>query len=327
MVQVPNRYAIPRLFLFYLLGDIGGLRGASGLAVSYAIPALTDAYKRDCHLQFTFRQYNKTIEYLRHHLLYPYTLNSFVDTTKQGTLISERDSFCLQPLNPTLTLIRSPESNDDLIVEACFRLYIQMKLFGHIIQHPTFALHAPRSELPIPAWWSYAVSNVSPEAVHFLADRKTSSMAFKLILHLGARLTNCPATPITPRGTICKLIFGCYTYPFASITAHSLQLWKGVLERPVFELSPTYSMGMSKSIADLGSIPPLLYGSEVPRMWDSALASCVSREVLEVLEVDFYGEPCMVDNFLLTRMPEKLECQLSTVLEKERVLEVQKVSN
>lgn len=137
-------------------------------------------------------------------------------------------------------------------------------------------------------------------------------------------------------------VFDSHTQQFISILNRSIIMWKaGQSEHPARPI-PWPRIYMSRSIVDIGWIAPLYYIALKCRvhrvrlhairliettsyregMWDSKIASCVARRVMEIEEGDFYTDLAPVDNFSLSSSPGIQDLSLPTLPQLDRINEV-----
>lgn len=140
-------------------------------------------------------------------------------------------------------------------------------------------------------------------------------------------------------------IYDSYTGQFVSLINQSIDMWKiGTSRSRVLPLTG-HPMGISRSIVDVGWIPPLYYTALKCRIhrlryhairlieaafhregiWDSKIAACVARKVMEIEERDFYKDVDNVDDFQLSSSPELSDLSLPTLPYSYRVQEVKVV--
>jgi hypothetical protein len=137
-------------------------------------------------------------------------------------------------------------------------------------------------------------------------------------------------------------IFDSYTEQFVFLINQSVNMWKiGSPGQPL----PGHYMNMSRSIVDIGWIPPLYYAALKCRVhrvrlqairllesashregiWDSKIAVCVARKVMEIEERDFYRDVDTVDDFPLSSSPGLRDLSLPTLPQSYRIHEVKVV--
>jgi hypothetical protein len=117
--------------------------------------------------------------------------------------------------------------------------------------------------------------------------------------------------------------YDLHTKQFASLIGLSVGLLNKALTDPRTRVIPGQRFDMSRSIVDIGWIPPLYFtalkcrvhrvrlqavrliesASHRGGIWDSKIAGCVARKVMEMEERDFYRDIETVDDFLLTSSP------------------------
>ncbi|KEF58214.1 uncharacterized protein A1O9_06140 [Exophiala aquamarina CBS 119918] len=137
-------------------------------------------------------------------------------------------------------------------------------------------------------------------------------------------------------------VFDSHTQGFISILSKAIVMWKaGRSEHPAGPL-PWPRIYMSRSIVDIGWIAPLYYTALKCRvhrirlqairliettsyregMWDSKIASCVARRVMEIEEGGFYNDLGPGDDFSLSSSPEIDDLSLPTSPQLDRICEV-----
>lgn len=134
-------------------------------------------------------------------------------------------------------------------------------------------------------------------------------------------------------------VFDSYTNQFTSIINGSIILWKRGSQ---FEIEPEQWWDMSRSIVDIGWIPPLYYTALKCRIhrirlqairllettshregiWDAKLAVCVAQKVMEMEEGDFYEDLDTADDFSLSSSPGLRDLSLPVLPLSYRIHEV-----
>ncbi|KAH6660963.1 hypothetical protein BKA67DRAFT_654113 [Truncatella angustata] len=114
-----------------------------------------------------------------------------------------------------------------------------------------------------------------------------------------------------------ELAFDSYTFQFASIIENFIPKLKFSASAKAEEVIPGYTRGTSKSVCDLGAIPPLYYValkcrvhqirlqaikilrllSHSEGIWHAVIAACVAEEVMRIEEGDFYKAFELDDGF------------------------------
>jgi hypothetical protein len=140
-------------------------------------------------------------------------------------------------------------------------------------------------------------------------------------------------------------IFDSHTQQFVSILKQSIILWQTNRSTLRNKPLPWPCIYMSRSIVDIGWIAPLHYTALKCRVhrvrlhairlletasyregiWDSKIASCVARKVMELEEGDFYLDCDADDEFLLSSCPEIQDPALPTLSQAARIHEVRVV--
>ncbi|KAF2470426.1 uncharacterized protein BDR25DRAFT_369610 [Lindgomyces ingoldianus] len=141
-------------------------------------------------------------------------------------------------------------------------------------------------------------------------------------------------------------IFDSYTEQFVSLINQSAYMWECRLpDFPAQQPLPRSAFHMSRSIVDIGWIPPLYYtalkcrvhrirlqairllesASHREGIWDSKIAARVARKVMEIEERDFYKDVELKDVFPLSSSPEYQDLSLPTPPQSYRIQEVKVV--
>jgi hypothetical protein len=140
-------------------------------------------------------------------------------------------------------------------------------------------------------------------------------------------------------------MFDLYTERFISIIHQSGKLWRIGESIPRECSMGTYHMDMSRSLVDIGWIPPLYYtalkcrihrvriqairlletASHREGIWDSKIAACVARRVMKIEEGDFYKEFDVFDDFSLDSSPELRKSSLPNLPQSCRMYEVKAI--
>ncbi|KAH8799861.1 hypothetical protein F5884DRAFT_742358 [Xylogone sp. PMI_703] len=137
-------------------------------------------------------------------------------------------------------------------------------------------------------------------------------------------------------------VFDSHTQRFVSILNKAIGLWKtGQPDYPARPL-PWPGIHMSRSIVDIGWISPLYYTALKCRvhrvrlqairliettsyregMWDSKIASCVARRVMEIEEGSLLKDLGLADEFPLSSSPRIQDLSLPTASQLNRICEV-----
>lgn len=135
----------------------------------------------------------------------------------------------------------------------------------------------------------------------------------------------------------CESIFDSHTDDFVSIIMRLIDL------RKISEEFHRDNTDMSKSIVDMGWIPPLYYTAIKCRIhrvrlqaikllastshregiWDANSAACIARKVMEIEERDFFKDIHMANDFHFSSAPEERDFLLPTLPDSHRIHEVQ----
>lgn len=139
-----------------------------------------------------------------------------------------------------------------------------------------------------------------------------------------------------------EFVFDSHTERFISILNTAVVLWKtGLPDYPARPL-PWPRIYMSRSIVDIGWIAPLYYTALKCRvhrvrlqairlmetasyregMWDSKIASCVARRVMEIEEGELFKDSRLTDEFSLCSSPRIQDLSLPMSLQLNRICEV-----
>jgi hypothetical protein len=134
-------------------------------------------------------------------------------------------------------------------------------------------------------------------------------------------------------------IFDSHTNHFVSMIDQSTNLW--VLGSQEGAVSG-HNLNMSRSIVDIGWIPPLYYTALKCRIhrvrlqairllestshregiWDAKISACVARKVMKIEEGDFYKGTEIDDDFPLSNAPRLEDLSLPTLPQSYRIHEV-----
>jgi hypothetical protein len=124
-------------------------------------------------------------------------------------------------------------------------------------------------------------------------------------------------------------VFDSSTDKFLSLITQTIKMWKLRHSR----LIPGHDIDMSKSTIDIGWIPPLYhtalkcrnhrirlqaikYIESAPHregIWDSKIAACIARKVMEIEEGDFYRDFDFKDDFSLETVPHPSDLSIPTL--------------
>ena len=142
-----------------------------------------------------------------------------------------------------------------------------------------------------------------------------------------------------------ECIFDRYTKDFVSLINHSANNRKTSLSSPRFLALSGSQTSTSRSVIDIGWIPPLYYTALKCRVhrvrlqairllectshregiWDAKIAACVARKVMDVEEKDFYKDFDTANCFPLFSSPGLEDLSLPTLPESYRIHDVEVV--
>lgn len=141
-------------------------------------------------------------------------------------------------------------------------------------------------------------------------------------------------------------VFDSHTNQFVFLIRQLAKLWTLASMDSPLEAAPAHIMDMSRSVIDVGWIPPLYYTAVKCRVhrvrlqairllestshregiWDARTAACVAKRVMDIEERDFYKDlPDTADDFPLTSSPCQQDLSLPTLPESYRIREVEVV--
>lgn len=140
-------------------------------------------------------------------------------------------------------------------------------------------------------------------------------------------------------------VFDCYTSQFISLIEQLVNLWKIGSLGDEFLAPPGHCLNMSRSLVNIGWIPPLYYAALKCRVhrvrlqairllestshregiWDAKIAACVARKVMEMEERNFYRDVEKADDFLLSSSPGLRDLSLPILPQSYRIHEVKVV--
>ena len=140
-------------------------------------------------------------------------------------------------------------------------------------------------------------------------------------------------------------IFDCYVEQFVLLINQSANMWGITSSGARVRARSGHYKNMSRSIVDIGWIPPLYYAALKCRVhrvrlqairliesashregiWDSKIAACVARKVMEIEETDFYRDVDTADDFPLSSSPGSRDLSLTTLPQSYRIHEVKVV--
>lgn len=284
--------------------------------------------------------------------------------TQNLSNVNDDSIFLLRP---------SRESIDNWIVEAFSRLHIQVVLFEQGHRLPCLILQVPGPEPPIlifhslnEAWkqmerllneiFHLAKQVRGQRASEYLSLRDPSTEASKEGLQgresggMAFQLLCTYYTMANIMAEVClwldnELIFDSCTKQFVSMIGQMTNLWNVRLSGSQVRALPARYMNMSRSVVDVGWLPPLYYvalkcrvhqvrlqairllecTSHREGIWDSKIAACVARKVMEIEERDFYRDVDTADDFPLSSSPELWDLSLPALPESYRIHEVKVV--
>jgi len=137
-------------------------------------------------------------------------------------------------------------------------------------------------------------------------------------------------------------VFDSHTERFVFLTNQSAYMWKTRRSAHQDNPLPGRISSMARSIIDMGWIPPLYYTAlkcrvhrirlhaikllesacHIEGIWDSNVAACITRKVMEIEEKDFYPLTDAADDFTLCSSPEAHDLSLPTLPQANRIHEV-----
>jgi hypothetical protein len=140
-------------------------------------------------------------------------------------------------------------------------------------------------------------------------------------------------------------VFDSHTNQFVLLIRQLASLWTTASTTSPVQALPRHLMDMSRSVVDMGWIPPLYYAAVKCRVhrirlqairllestshregiWDAKTAACVTRKVMEIEERDFYKDVDTADDFPLPSSPRPQDLSLPTLPESYRIREVEVV--
>jgi hypothetical protein len=138
-------------------------------------------------------------------------------------------------------------------------------------------------------------------------------------------------------------VFDSYISQFVLLIRQLANLWTISSTSSPIQALPGHLMDMSKSVIDMGWIPPLYYVAVKCRVhrirfqairllestshregiWDAKSAACVARKAMEIEERDFYKDVDTVDDFPLTSYPLPQDLSLPTLPDSYRIREIE----
>ena len=142
-----------------------------------------------------------------------------------------------------------------------------------------------------------------------------------------------------------QAMFDSYTNQFVSLIKQLVNIWQMSSSSSHVQALPGHLMDMSRSVVDIGWIPPLYYAALKCRVhrvrlqairllestshregiWDSNIAACVARKVMEIEERDFYRDIDTADDFPLSSYPGSGDLSLPILPDSHRIHEVKVV--
>ncbi|KAF4627657.1 hypothetical protein G7Y89_g10501 [Cudoniella acicularis] len=241
-------------------------------------------------------------------------------------------------LDPTFRSLKHARKHMDQILDEIFYLTEQGHQHGIPNQagYPSELLnHQKLIQAKLSSWLltsqAYKDNLNSPMNVR-------DEMAFKLLHYfhtMAAIMTHAALWPA------CEWIFDSHTADFVSIILQAIKLRRVVPEDAVDIIGKGHDL--SRSIADMGWIPPLYYTAVKCRnhrvrlqaikllnstdhgegIWDPRSAACIARKVMEIEERDFYGDMQEADDFYFCSHPEERDFLLPVLPDLYRVRDVQ----
>lgn len=140
-----------------------------------------------------------------------------------------------------------------------------------------------------------------------------------------------------------EAVYDSYTEDFVSLVKHSAMNWKirSSDEQNLALAGP--GTNMSRTVVDIGWIPPLYYAALKCRVhrvrlqairllecsphregiWDAEIATRVARKVMEIEERDFFRNVDTADDFSLSSIPELRDLALPVLPHSNRIHDVQ----
>ena len=142
-----------------------------------------------------------------------------------------------------------------------------------------------------------------------------------------------------------EFMFDSCTDQFVSLIEQLTNVWRIRTSSPEVHAVQGHLMDMSRSIVDIGWIPPLYYTALKCRVhrvrlqairllktcshregiWDSNVAACVARKVMEIEEADFYKGVDTADDFPLSSYPGSKDMSLPVLPDFFRIHQVKVV--
>jgi hypothetical protein len=211
----------------------------------------------------------------------------------------------------------------------------QQQVSHHLfVQHPP-SLHAYKQQIRVEL--SMCLDSLEA-STNSMQDQDSKGLARRL-LYLYHTMAGIMADACLRQD---ESIFDSHTQRFVFILKQSVVMWQtnqsGLPHRPL----PWPSIHMSRSIIDIGWIAPLYYTALKCRVhrirlqairliettshregiWDSKIASCIARKVMEIKECGFYKDFDVADEFLLSSSPGRQDLSLPTLPQANRIHEV-----
>ena len=138
-------------------------------------------------------------------------------------------------------------------------------------------------------------------------------------------------------------MFDSHTNQFVHLIRQLADLWAISSTISPFRAPPGHLIDMSRSVVDMGWIPPLYYTAVKCRVhrirlqairllestfhregiWDAKITARVSRRVMEMEERDFYKDMDIVDDFPLSSSPGPRDLSLPPLPDSYRIRDVE----
>lgn len=279
------------------------------------------------------------------------------------------------------------ESTDEWIIEAFFRLQLQVELFRHGHEHPYLVVQTLGPAAPVlvfrthnEAWIEmerlinqifYMTHQSRQRGLHEPKPTQQSTPLLGQQRHLRTELGRwldmyellgrteggksedeekrhqllyVYHTMATIMAETClqpgnELAYDSYTPLFLLLMTQLVKIW-GISP---LQRQSRHVIDMSRSVVDIGAIPPLYYlaskcrvhrirlhaikllesSSHREGIWDSPTAACVARKTMEIEENDFYRDFDTVDEFSLDSLPRPQDLLLPALPESCRIREVE----
>lgn len=255
--------------------------------------------------------------------------------------------------NPRGLVIDMPTTKFHTVTQARQKLDYLLKEIFHLTQvrrqtalsqedPPSLELLQAQSHIraELAAWFKILTASILDLRVH------TDTIAAFSYKFLSIYHTMAGIMVETCLETAQESIFEDFTGNFASLLTQAVDIQKALLSPTTSSANHTiHGDGAApfSSIADIGWIPPLYYAALKCRVhrirvhaiklissklhkegiWDSRLAGCIAREVMQIEEKDFYKDFQIDDEFSICESPRAEDMSLPALPEQCRVNEVQ----